>query len=74
MQKLSDEELAVWDRYAAAGLILIGELQMSSAAKQSGLLPASVGSDYDPDDLAASAASLADALLEQRRSRSSNPG
>lgn len=72
MQKLSDEELAVWDRYAASALTLIGELHVSSATQQSGLLPVSLGNDYAPDNLAASAADLADALLEQRRRRSSN--
>lgn len=70
MQTLSDEELVVWDRYAAAALVLIGELYVSSAKQQSRLGPNPLGQGLVADEVAANAAKLADALLQERRKRS----
>lgn len=69
MQKLNDEELVVWDRYVSAALVLIGELHVSSATQKNGMQPASLSGGANLDEIAANAAELADALLQQRHRR-----
>ncbi len=73
MRVESEEEVTAWDQYAAAALIAFGAVDIAVAVRESRYTVQAVGSPTSADQVASVAASIADALIMERRRRLARP-